>query len=123
MPKDLEKPRRRGAKAMREQILSEITAIAFASFYDFADIISEEDANGPPRRVVRPLPADKVAPEKRAAVACIRDTSSGPEIKLYDKWRALELLFELYDAAGEGKSAKKQEGSREVRIIDDIQGS
>lgn len=46
------------------------------------------DANG----AIKYTPTDQLSPAQRAAIAGIKPTMAGPEIKTYDRLRALELL-------------------------------
>ena len=64
--------------------MQELAAIAFANGYDFAQVIKPG--------VVRVIPTEEIPQDKRKAVASIKETANGTEIKTYDKVRALELL-------------------------------
>lgn len=68
----------------QEKVLQELAAIAFANGYDFAQVIKPG--------VVRIIPTEEIPQDKRKAVASIKETANGAEIKTYDKVRALELL-------------------------------
>ena len=75
---------RRGTRRVTEKaILRELSAIAFS---DFTDYIRVEDG-----AVLITDSRDLDGPH-RAAIAGIKDTGKGVEIKLHDKQKALELL-------------------------------
>ncbi len=66
-----------------ETILSALRAIAFS---DFTDYIRIEDGE------VRVKDTSQLTGEQRSAIAGIKDSGKGVEIKLYDKQKAMELL-------------------------------
>ena len=66
-----------------ETILEALQAIAFS---DFTEYIWIEDGE------VRVKDSRQLSQAQRAAIAGIRDTGKGVEIKLHDKQKALELL-------------------------------
>ena len=66
-----------------QRVLEELAGIAFADFTDFVQV--EEGG-------VMVAPSRSLTKAQRAAVASIKDTGKGVELKLYDKQRALELL-------------------------------
>ena len=66
-----------------ETILEALRAIAFS---DFTEYIWIEDGE------VRVKDSRQLSQAQRAAIAGIRDTGKGVEIKLHDKQKALELL-------------------------------
>ena len=66
-----------------EEILSALRAIAFS---DFTEYIWIEDGE------VRVKDSTRLTEGQRAAIAGIKDTGKGVEIKLHDKQKALELL-------------------------------
>ena len=66
-----------------EEILQALRAIAFS---DFTDYIWIEDGQ------VRIRETSELDSGQRAAIAGIKDTGKGVEIKLHDKQKALELL-------------------------------
>lgn len=99
----LEKERDMAAK---QKILYEIEAIAFARIDDFTLV---QDG----RLIVKntaEIPRDTLA-----AIAGMRETTKGVELKLYDKQRALELLCKAHKVL-------EQDGEIEGRvcIIDDL---
>lgn len=88
----------------QDMVLQELARIAFANGTDFARVVSREapttiiDDEGNPQQVmgsvqsVRLLDTVDVDPEKRAAIAGIKEGKYGIEVKSYDKVKALELL-------------------------------
>lgn len=88
----------------QDRVLQELARIAFANGTDFARIVSTPtvttvvDDEGFVQQVLRPVQrvdlvdTDRVDPEKRAAIAGIKEGKFGIEVKSYDKLRALELL-------------------------------
>ena len=78
-----------------EEILQALRAIAFS---DFTDYIWIEDGQ------VRIRETRELDSGQRAAIAGIKDTGKGVEIKLHDKQKALELLAKylgLFEHTGE----------------------
>ena len=88
----------------QDMVLRELAKIAFSNGTDFARVVSREapttviDEEGNPQQVmgtiqsVRLLDTSDVDPEKRAAIAGIKEGKFGIEVKSYDKVKALELL-------------------------------
>ena len=69
---------------MSEQtILEALQAIAFS---DFTDYVWIEDGQ------VRVRDSRELSPAQRAAIAGIKDSGKGVDIKLHDKQKAMELL-------------------------------
>lgn len=66
-----------------ETVLSALKAIAFS---DFTDYIRIEDGE------LRVKDSSQLTEAQRSAIAGIKDTGKGVEIKLHDKQKALELL-------------------------------
>lgn len=82
----------------QERVLRELAAIAFASGADFAKVVT-----GGIFDTVKMIPTDKIPPEKLAAIAGMKMTANGVEVKLHDKVRALEMLGKylgLFDGSG-----------------------
>lgn len=82
----------------QERVLRELAAIAFASGADFAKVVT-----GGTFDTVKMIPTDKIPPEKLAAIAGMKMTANGVEVKLHDKVRALEMLGKylgLFDGSG-----------------------
>ena len=69
-----------------ESILEVLKAIAFS---DFTEYIWIEDGE------VRVRDSRQLSAAQRAAIAGIKDSGKGVEIKLHDKQKALELLVKL----------------------------
>lgn len=88
----------------QDRVLQELARIAFANGTDYARIVSTPvpttvvDEDGNIQQVIRPVQhvelvdTECVDPEKRAAIAAIKEGKFGIEVKSYDKVRALELL-------------------------------
>ena len=68
------------------QVLELLQAIAFA---DYTDYVWIEDGE------VRIRDSRELSANQRAAIAGIKDTGKGVELKLHDKQKALELLVKL----------------------------
>lgn len=66
-----------------KRVLRELAGIAFADIADYANIVGDE---------VILTPTKGIAPEKRAAIAGIKQGVRGIELKLHDKVRPLELI-------------------------------
>ena len=69
-----------------ETVLEALRAIAFS---DFTDYIQIEDG------AVRVRDTRLLSPAQRCAIAGIKDSGKGVEIKLHDKQKALELLVKF----------------------------
>ena len=88
----------------QDRVLQELVRVAFANGTDFARVVVREDPvtvvdeDGDLKQVVRRIQTveivatDRVDPEKRAAIAGIKEGKHGIEVSSYDKLRALELL-------------------------------
>lgn len=88
----------------QDRVLQELARIAFANGTDFAKIISTPtvttvvDEDGEVQQVIRPVQrvelvdTECVDPEKRAAIASLKEGKYGIEVKGYDKVKALELI-------------------------------
>ena len=96
--------RQKRTEITQDRVLLELARIAFANGTDFARIVSSPtvttvvDEEGYTQQVLQPVQrvklvdTDRVDPEKRAAIASIKEGKFGIEVKSYDKIRALELL-------------------------------
>ena len=90
----------------QDRVLQELARIAFANGTDFARIVSTPvpttvvDEDGGTQQVIQSVQrvelvdTEHVDTEKRAAIAAIKESKFGIEVKSYDKIRALELLGE-----------------------------
>ncbi|MBO4938891.1 MAG: terminase small subunit [Oscillospiraceae bacterium] len=111
----------------QDMVLQELARVAFANGTDFARIVSTPtpttvvDDEGYTQQVMQPvqrvelIDTERVDPEKRAAIAGIKEGKFGIEIKSYDKVRALELLGQhlgLFDS----RAAQNQD--RENNLLD-----
>lgn len=88
----------------QDMVLREIANVAFANGTDFAKVVCREvpmttvDEDGKLQTVtklqqlVEVKDTGKIPPEKRAAIAGIKEGKYGIEVSSYDKLRALELL-------------------------------
>lgn len=84
---------RKKIQVTAESIVAELAKIGFADISDFISI--EEEVNpetGVSFRYVAIKQTKDMLPEKRAAIAGIKQGAKGIEIKLYNKVEALELL-------------------------------
>ena len=115
----------------QDMILRELARVAFSNGTDFARVVSREtpttivDEEGNPQQVmgtvqsVRILDTDTVDPEKRAAIASIKEGKYGIEVSSYDKVKALELLGKhlgMFDAKA------TQNKGRENNLLDRLLG-
>lgn len=71
----------------QDRVLKELANIAFANGTDYAKVVKIGDMS-----MVGIVPTDALSVEQKSAVACIKQTQAGVEIKLNDKLKALELL-------------------------------
>lgn len=116
----------------QDRVIMELARVAFANGTDFARVVSEEvpvttvDDEGNLQETVRRIQrvelvdTDRVDPEKRAAIAGIKEGKHGIEVSSYDKVKALELLGKhlgLFD----GKGGQKNSG--ENNLLQAIQGT
>ena len=88
-----------------EAVLSELCAIAFS---DYTDFVRVEDGE------VRITDTADLDRRRRAAIAGIKDTGKGIEIKLHEKQKALELLARYL-----GLWDKKEAEDSTLRVIFD----
>ena len=87
-----------------DRVLRELARVAFADVTDFSYI---EDGN------VRLEDSSALSEDQRAAVAYIKEGVAGPEVRLYDKLKALELIGKHL-----GMFDKREETEdRSVRVI------
>jgi phage terminase small subunit len=89
----------------QEAVISELAAIIQANGADYAKIVSTKDYTH-----VEFTPTDELSPDKLKAIASIKESQNGMEVKLQDKLRAIELLgkflgwFEKSDSSDNGPS-------------------
>ncbi|MBO4938486.1 MAG: terminase small subunit [Oscillospiraceae bacterium] len=96
--------RQKRTEITQDMVLRELARVAFANGTDFAQVVSREapttviDEDGCPQQVMSVVQSvvlrdtRDVDPEKRAAIAGIKEGKFGIEVKSYDKVKALELL-------------------------------
>lgn len=106
----------------QDMVLQELAKVAFSNGTDFAKVVSREapttiiDDEGNPQQVmglvqsVVIVDTDSLTPDKRAAIAGIKEGKFGIEVKSYDKVRALELLGQ-HLGMFTGKENQKEEHS------------
>lgn len=106
----------------QDMVLRELAKVAFSNGSDFARVVSTPtvttivDEEGNVQQVLRPVQhvelvdTDQLSPEKRAAIAGIKEGKFGIEVKGYDKIRALELLGQHLGMFN-GKEGQKDESS------------
>lgn len=112
--------RAKRTKITQDMVIRELAKVAFSNGTDFARVVSTPtvttivDEEGNPQQVIRPVQrvelvdTDQLSPEKRAAVAGIKEGKFGIEVKGYDKIKALELLGQ-HLGMFTGKEAQKDE--------------
>ena len=88
----------------QDRVLLELARIAFSDSTDYVRIVSTPapttvvDEDGEIQQVMRNVQrvelvdTDRIPPDKRAAIAGIKEGKYGIELKLYDKLRALEQI-------------------------------
>lgn len=75
----------------QEKVVNELAAIGMSDITDYVVIDAvEQDGKSIPLLTVKSL--DELTPLQRSAIASIKQTASGIEVKLWDKNKALELL-------------------------------
>lgn len=75
----------------QERVVRELAAVGMSDIADYVVIDAvEQDGRSIPILTVRSL--DELTPLQRAAIASIKQTANGIEVKLWDKNKALELL-------------------------------
>ncbi len=96
--------RQKRTEITQDRVLQELARVAFANGTDFARVVVREeptsvvDEDGYLKQVVKKVQTveifdtEKVDPERRAAIAGIKEGKYGIEVSSYDKVRALELL-------------------------------
>lgn len=94
--------REKRTEITQDKVIEELARVAFANGTDFSRVVEK---NG--FKAVELVNTDEVPPEKRSAIAGIKEGKFGIEVSSYDKVRALELLGKhlgLFDGKG-GKSS------------------
>ena len=99
------KEREQRTEIKQDKVLQELANIAFSNGTDFAQIVTRQyekpvyDENGnkigvkvEEYKCLELTPTNKLTEEQKSAVASIKQTNSGIEIKTADKVKALELL-------------------------------
>lgn len=98
----------------QERVLQELAAIAFANGADFAKVVNIGSLP-----TVEMIPTEELSPEKLPAIAGIKATQTGVEVKLHDKVKALELLGK-YLGTFDGGPAQTQTENNLFEAIDSI---
>jgi len=73
----------------RDSVMRELAAVGFARLPDFVRVETKAENNF---QIVRIIDTDDLPEDKVAALASIKQTTSGIEVKLHDKIRALETI-------------------------------
>lgn len=106
----------------QDMVIRELAKVAFSNGTDFARVVSTPvpttivDEEGNVQQVIRPVQhvelvdTDQLSPDKRAAIAGIKEGKFGIEVKGYDKIKALELLGQ-HLGMFTGKEGQKDESS------------
>ena len=97
-------------KITQETVLQELAAIAFANGTDFVTVTGAG--------LLDVKPTSQVSKEKLPAIAGIKYSQNGIEIKLHDKVRALELLGKHLGVFATGGGAAAQEDNNIFEVID-----
>lgn len=90
--------REKRTEITQDKVLEELARVAFANGTDFARVAVK---NG--LKIVEIVDTEDVPPEKRSAIAGIKEGKYGIEVSSYDKVKALELLGKhlgLFDGKG-----------------------
>lgn len=119
----------------QDRVLQELARVAFASGTDFARVVSEDipvttvDDEGNLQKTIRRIQrvelvdTDRVDPEKRAAIAGIKEGKHGIEVSSYDKVKALELLGKhlgLFDGKGSQKNTGENNLLQAIQNTEEI---
>lgn len=105
--------RERRTAITQDRVIAELAAVAFANGTDFAQI----QGNGH----VFFTPTEQLTPEKKRAVASIKEGQFGTEVKTYDKIRALELLGKHLGMFSDRAGAITQEKNNLLEAIKDTE--
>lgn len=68
----------------QEAVVQELAAIGFSNLFDYLSLAGQE---------IKLQDLSALSPEKQRALASLRNTNAGVEVKTHDKIRALELLI------------------------------
>lgn len=93
----------------RRKVEQELRRIAFANAADYVEVL-ECPQEG---RLVRTIPTERLKDKQRAALAAIKESKGGVEVKLKDSLKALELLCKLNGLLGAEKKTEGGQGSFE----------
>lgn len=127
--KELKKPKQQKPKDMRQRIIDELAAIAFANADDFfEDVYVEDEDTGEQRFSYRQIKPDILKSEKIAAISSFEPGAYGTKLKVNNKLDALEKLARhhgLYNADTTNKPEVNQYdfsniSSDKLRKIQDI---
>jgi len=102
--------REKRTEITQDKVLRELAAIGFYDISDFAKVLKN--------RVVL-QDTDDIPPEKRAAIAGIKETQAGVEIKMGDKLRALELIGKHLGLFGD-KTTRPQDDAESDNLFEAI---
>lgn len=94
----------------QDKVLAELAAVAFSNGTDFAKV-TEQDG------IVEFVPTDQLTPEKKRAVASIKQGKFGTEVSTYDKIKALELLGKHLGMFSDRAGAANQEVNNLLEAI------
>lgn len=94
----------------QEKVIKELAAVAFANGADYAKITAQG--------LVEFIPTDDLPKDKLAAIAGIKTSQSGTEVKLGDKLRALEMLGKYLGLFDGQQNAEKPENN----LLDALNG-
>lgn len=99
----------------QDAVLRELAAIGFARSTDYAHI------NGDGHVVL--TPTAWLTEEQRIAVACVKETPYGVEVKMHDKIRALEMLGKhlgIFDAKSNENTDRKNNLLQAIQSTEEI---
>ena len=102
--------REKRTEITQDKVLRELAAIGFYDISDFAKVTDNQV-------VLRNT--DDIPPEKRAAIAGIKETQAGVEVKMGDKLRALELIGKHLGLFGD-KTARPQDDAESDNLFEAI---
>ena len=127
----LQAERAKRTQVTADQVLSELSKIAFSDITDFINVekkveihVDDVDEEGEPLKEVyngvvieqtKDLPA-----ERKAALAEISESKFGVKIRVHDKVRALELLGKHLGMFQDAETLRKIEELEKIVIVDDI---